>query len=141
SFLNQKMEFTDAFSEEEYGEKTPLPVTLKNYDLKDDYSTQTSNHVASLYNVFTMKQNADDIFVKYNDLVNEAMDECQNQYDIICRRENIKPVGKIKTVTYRELYDYTPKKNGTKKKEEIITAYIKKEDEDDRGNTLRLDKR
>lgn len=138
SFLNQKMEFTDAFSEEEYGEKTPLPVTLKNYDLKDDYSTQTSNHVASLYNVFTMKQNADDIFVKYNDLVNEAMDECQNQYDIICRRENIKPVGKIKTVTYRELYDYTLKKIGSKKMDEIITAYIERGDLDDRGKSMRI---
>src|SRR5699024_4255018 len=42
SFLNQRMEFTDAFTETAYDEQTPLPVTLKNYDLKEDYNTQTS---------------------------------------------------------------------------------------------------
>ncbi|WP_411842753.1 M20/M25/M40 family metallo-hydrolase [Salinicoccus sp. HZC-1] len=138
SFLNQKMEFTDAFSEVEYGEKTPLPVTLKNYDLKEDYSTQTSNHVASLYNVFTMKQNADDIFVKYNHLAKEAMNECQSQYEKICRREDAKPVGEIKTITYEELYDYTLKKIGKEKMDEIINKYINKNDLDDREKSMRI---
>ncbi len=138
SFLNQKMEFTDTFSEEEYGEKTPLPITLKSYDLKKDYSAQTSNHVASLYNVFTMKQNADDIFSKYNNLVNEAMTECQSHYEQICRRENINPIGEIKTVTYDELYDYTLKKIGNKKMDEVITSYIERDDLDDREKSMRI---
>src|SRR5699024_1531166 len=40
SFLTQKMEWNDAFSESIFGETTPLPVTLSQMDLKDDYSTQ-----------------------------------------------------------------------------------------------------
>lgn len=138
SFLNQKMEFTNVFSEEEYGEKTPLPVILKNYDLKDDYSTQTSNHVASLYNVFTMKQNAEDIFNKYNTLVDEAMDECLSQYEMICRRENINPVGNIRTITYNELYDYTLNKIGSEKMDEIISTYIERDELDDREKSIRI---
>lgn len=138
SFLNQKMEFTDAFSEEEYGEKSPLPLILKNYDLKDDYSTQTSNHVASLYNVFTMKQNAEDIFKKYNTLVTEAMNECQSRYEMICRREDINPVGEIRTITYNDLYDYTLKKVGSEKMNEIISSYIERDTLDDREKSIRI---
>src|SRR5699024_9082930 len=58
SFLTQKMEWNDAFSESVLGETTPLPVTLSQMDLKDDYSTQTSSRTAALYNVFMMEQNA-----------------------------------------------------------------------------------
>lgn len=52
SYFTKKMEYNPSFVEEVYGEKTPLPVCLKAYDLKQDYSTQTSNHTAALYNVF-----------------------------------------------------------------------------------------
>ena len=138
SFLNRKMEFTDAFSEEEYGEKTPLPLTLKNYDLKEDYSTQTSHHVASLYNVFTMRQNAEDIFVKYNFLAREAMKECQEQYETICGRENIRPVGQIRTMSYRELYAYTLEKLGAEKMDEIHDIYEDRDDLDDREKSMRI---
>lgn len=138
TFLNQTMEFTDAFTEVEYGERTPLPVTLKNYDLKDDYSTQTSNHVASLYNVFTMEQNVDDIFNKYNFIVKNTMAQCQKQYEEICIRENINPVGHIQTMTYDELYQYTLQKLGRETTDSIISEYIRRDDLDDREKSMRV---
>src|SRR5690625_7112246 len=52
AFLNKAMELSDEFKDTSHGEETPLPVILKTFDLKQDYSVQTSHHVAALYNVF-----------------------------------------------------------------------------------------
>ncbi|WP_020007343.1 M20/M25/M40 family metallo-hydrolase [Salinicoccus albus] len=138
SFLNQRMEFTDAFTETAYDEQTPLPVTLKNYDLKEDYNTQTSNHVAALYNVFMMEQNVDDIFTKYHSIVKEAMEACQSQYENICTRENITPVGHIDTMTYDALHQYTLEKLGREETESIISEYVSRDDLDDREKSMRI---
>ncbi|WP_342387802.1 M20/M25/M40 family metallo-hydrolase [Salinicoccus bachuensis] len=138
SFLNQEMEFTDIFSEEEYGERSPLPVALKYYDMKKDYSAQTSNHVAVLYNVFTMQQNAEDIFSKYHYLVEQTMNQCQKQYDEICERENIPPVGRIRTMTYQALHAYITEKFGQEKVDRIIAEYIGRDDLDDREKSMHI---
>ena len=138
SFMSQKMEFSDAFSEEEYGEKTPLPITLKYYDLKEEYSAQTSNHVATLYNVFTMKQNAADIFNTYHNLVEETMDECQKHYESLCNREGVHPVGTIRTLSYKALHDYMADKYGSEKVESIISEYVDRSDLDDREKSLHI---
>ncbi|TVT27343.1 M20/M25/M40 family metallo-hydrolase [Salinicoccus cyprini] len=141
SFLNQQMEFTNVFDETAYGERTPLPVTLKYYDMKADYSAQTSNHVASLYNVFAMEQNADDIFSKFHELVEDTMTQCQNHYEAICRRENTRPVGSIRTMSYQALHDYILKKHGQVKIDEIITQYIARDDLDDREKSMQITNR
>src|SRR5699024_6100194 len=55
SFFTKLMEFSPYFTEEVYGEKTPLPVCLKTYDLKKDYTNQTSNHTQELNNIIQNK--------------------------------------------------------------------------------------
>lgn len=119
SFFTRKMEYIPDFTEEEYGEKTPLPVCLKTYDLKQDYSTQTSNHVAALYNVFVMKNNAADIMETFKNAAKTSMAACQKQYEEVCARENVQPVGEIKTLEYSELLTYASKKLGEKAVENI----------------------
>src|SRR5699024_8507530 len=93
SFFTRRMEYIPNFTEEQYGEKTPLPICLKTYDLKEDYSTQTSNHAAALYNVFVMKSNAEKIMKIFKELAEESMQACQDQYEDICFREEVEPVG------------------------------------------------
>lgn len=136
SFLTKLMEYHPAFTEEVYGEKTPLPVCLKTYDLKKDYSTQTSNHAAALYNVFLMKQNATEIMATFKSIAEEAMQQCQAQYDDICNRENVEPVGTIQTMKYEALLAYATHKLGREKVEEIKHSIIGRFDLDDREMSI-----
>src|SRR5699024_9202794 len=106
SLFTKLMEFSPYVTEEVYGEKTPLPVCLKTYHLKKDYSTQTSTHAAALYNVFLMKNNAADVMKTFREIGEESMGACQAQYEDICYRENVELVGKIKILDYSELMDH-----------------------------------
>src|SRR5699024_6123834 len=80
SYVTKEIEFNADFVEEAYGEKTPLPVTLKTYDLKADYSTQTSHHAAALYNVFSMNRNAKELMTLFKRIVEKAIHTCQTDY-------------------------------------------------------------
>lgn len=138
SFLTKRMEYIPDFTEEVYGERTPLPVCLKTYDLKNDYSTQTSNHAAALYNVFLMKQNAADIMKTFKAISTESMESCQAQYEDICYRENVQPVGKIKVIDYGELLDYAVKKIGVQSVEEIKHRMIGNTNLDEREMSIHI---
>lgn len=138
SFLNQKMEFNDSFKETHFGETTPLPITLKTYDLKADYSTQTTNHVASLYNVFTMKQTEEEVFSTFNRITENAASEMNTHYQHLCERENASPVGEVKTMTYKELKDYTVNKIGSASVETLINKYSQYQHLDDRTQSFEV---
>ncbi|MCF3942901.1 M20/M25/M40 family metallo-hydrolase [Oceanobacillus alkalisoli] len=125
SFLTKKMEYNQAFSEEVYGERTPLPVCLKTYDLKADYSTQTSNHVAALYNVFLMKRNAKETLASFREVATEAMEECAEEYKLIlAREENSEEHFNIGVWEYEELLNYARDKLGKEKTEAIIKETV-----------------
>lgn len=132
SYLTKNLEFTDVFKEEDMGETTPPPMTLKTMDLKNDYSTQTTNHVANLSNVFTLKQQADDIFVKYSELVNKSMNELQSDYETISHSNNLKKPYKVKVMSYTELLSYSTEKLGEPRVREITDLYANNELLDDR---------
>lgn len=132
TFLNQKMELNEAFRETQLGETTPLPITLKTYDLKSDYSTQTTNHTASLYNVFTMEQSEEEIFKTFNTITEQAASELNTHYQNICSREDIKPVGDVSVMSYNDLKQYTVDKIGEEKVEALINKYSKYDHLDDR---------
>ena len=138
SFLTRRMELAPDFVEEVYGERTPLPICLKTYDLKEDYSTQTSNHAAALYNVFMMEKNADDIMNTFKRIAEESMKECQQQYEDICQRENVTPVGGIRVLEYDELMKYATEKLGTDAVETIKQEVIHDETLDDRQMCIQI---
>lgn len=119
TFLNQEMELTDDFKDISHGEDTPLPVILKTFDLEQDYSVQTSHHVAALYNVFMMEQSAADVMKTYEKVVNRAMEKCQQAYETICQREKVALIGGIEVITYAKLYSYAIEKLGKEKVLEI----------------------
>lgn len=139
SFLTKKMEYNQAFSEEAYGECTPLPVCLKTYDLKADYSTQTSNHVAALYNVFLMKRNAKETLASFREVAAEAMEECAEEYkDVLTREECRNTNFSIKVWEYEELLNYARRKLGNQKTEEIIHETVALPDLDHREVSMKV---
>lgn len=138
SYLNKKMEYNPDFTEEVYGERTPLPVCLKNYDLKDDYSTQTSNHAAALYNVFLMKQNATEIMNTFYSIAMKAMLECQNDYEAVCLREKVEPIGQIKVLQYQELINYATEKLGKQEVEQIKHDVTRNMELDEREMSIQI---
>lgn len=138
SYLTKAMEFNPHFVEEEYGEKTPLPVCLQEIDLKEDYSAQTSHHSAALYNVFLMKQNADDIMTIFKHTAVNAMTECTNDYKAICEREGVTPIGDIQVLEYTELLGYAKEKLGATEVEGIIENAKADDSLDERKVSMRI---
>ena len=138
SFMTRRMEYIPDFTEEVYKERTPLPVCLKTYDLKQDYSTQTSNHAAALYNVFLMKSNASDIMKTFRNIANESMMACQAQYEDICSREKVDPVGKIRVIEYSELMEYAIDKIGLEAVNEVKHSIIGNTNLDEREMSIHI---
>src|SRR5699024_9526176 len=110
SFLTQKIEWSDAFSESIFGEATPLLVTLFQMELKDDYSKQTSSRTAALYNVFMMERNAKEVMDIFIDVAEEAATECNEAYKKIIVREGTNSVGEVKVITFENLLTYVKEK-------------------------------
>ena len=138
SYFTKEMEFNADFVEEVYDEKTPLPICLKNYDLKRDYSTQTSHHTAALYNVFLMQNNATEIMDIFKNVALRSMEACQKDYEAICERENVKPLGKIKVLEYAELLSYAKEKLGTEVVEEIESDVMNDSQFDEREMSIQI---
>lgn len=138
AFLTAEMEFNDRFEETVYGETTPLPVSLQLKDLKEQYSTQTPYRAAALYNVFLMKRSASEIFDIFEQVTIEAMDKCNAQYEKICAKKNVKPVGTIRTIRFSELKKYALEKLGEAKVSELEEGIYTNDTWDDRTKSLKI---
>ncbi|WP_252504872.1 M20/M25/M40 family metallo-hydrolase [Sporosarcina sp. Marseille-Q4943] len=141
SYLTRAMEFNSDFVEEVYGEKTPLPVCLQQVDLKEDYSTQTSHHSAALYNVFLMRQNADDIMKIFKDTAIRAMVDCSKDYKAVCEREGAQPLGEINVLEYKELLSYAKEKIGGAEVRVILEDIMSNESLDERQMSMLISDR
>lgn len=138
SFLTRRMEWNEAFTETSFNEKTPLPVTLSQVDLKDAYSTQTASRTAALYNVFLMKRNAKEVMEIYKHIAGEAAAECNEAYGKIIARENAKSIGTVKVIEYEALLTYACEKLTNKKVDELIENVNKRTDYDERDKSIRI---
>jgi len=138
SFLTQEMEFNILFQETVYDETTPVPVVLKQIDLKKEYSTQTSHRVATMYNVFLMKRNAQQVMDLFKHVTEIAMKACNNHYVAACEREGTTPIGTINVIDYGELERYAIKKHGADVVEAIKVAVSKDDMLDEREKTIQI---
>lgn len=138
SFLAQQMEFNSLFKETNYGETTPLPVSLQLKDLKTSYSTQTPYRAASLYNVFLMDRDASEIMQLFSDVARQAMDACNASYKKICEREGTEPVGEVRVLRYEELLEYAQSKLGSEAVELTIRNAVLDQELDDRGKCFKI---
>ncbi|WP_050183580.1 M20/M25/M40 family metallo-hydrolase [Domibacillus robiginosus] len=138
SFLTRKMEWNPLFQETELGETTPLPITLQQKDLRLEYSTQTPYRSSALYNVFTMKQTAEHIMGKFEQVAKEAAEECNAAYQYICQTQGVKPVGHIRVLRFEELLRYSIDKFGEEAIEEMKADVYGREEWDDREKSFRI---
>lgn len=138
SYLTQRMEYNSLFRETDLGESTPLPVSLQQKDLKLSYSTQTPYRAVALYNVFLLKRTASEVMDLFEQVANEAMDALNTDYKVICEREEVNGVGKVKVLRYEELLAYANKKLGAEEVNRLKEDALQHEEWDDREKSLRI---
>lgn len=138
SYLTQRMEFNPLFQETVLGETTPLPVTIQQNDLKMEYSAQTSYRTTALYNVFVMKRTAAEVMELFKQVANEAADDCNANYQSICSREGVEPVGEIRVLKYEELLKHAVDKFGSEYVETVKTTVRDHMEWDDREKSFRI---
>ncbi|PUB10208.1 M20/M25/M40 family metallo-hydrolase [Paenisporosarcina sp. OV554] len=138
SYLTQRMEFNPLFQETVLGETTPLPVTIQQNDLKMEYSAQTSYRATALYNVFVMKRTAAEVMELFKQVANEAADDCNANYQRICSREGVNPVGEIRVLKYEELLKHAVDKFGSDYVDTVKTTVRDHMEWDDREKSFRI---
>jgi arginine utilization protein RocB len=137
TFLTRKMEWNPLFKETDFGEATPLPVTLQQDDLRVNYSAQTPFGTVALYNVFTMKNTASDVMNVFEQVALSAAAECNQWYRELCEREGIPSVGEVGVIRYSELEEYAGKKLG-RDYIEALKHDIGRHEGDDREKSFKI---
>ncbi|RKQ37276.1 M20/M25/M40 family metallo-hydrolase [Oceanobacillus halophilus] len=138
SFLTREMEWNDLFQETVLGEQTPLPVVLQQTDLRLRYSTQTPYRSSALYNIFLFKRSATDIFELFESVANRAAKKCNEDYLKICKKHQVKPIGDVKVIKYKDLLEYATAKLGKELIKEIKAETYYHDEWDDREKSLRI---
>jgi arginine utilization protein RocB len=139
SILTKKMEWNERFAEEVDGERTPLPTTLYQKDLKQEYSVQTPHRAAALYNVFVMQRSAKEVMDIYLEVAREAVQEMENQLADTLSRQGIKgQKTNIELLTYDELEQYAIKKYGFSYIKSLKEETLHKEELDEREMSIRI---
>ncbi|GLC87443.1 M20/M25/M40 family metallo-hydrolase [Lysinibacillus piscis] len=138
SYMTQQMEWNPVFRETDLGESTPLPVSLQLKDLKMEYSTQTPYRAAALYNVFLMKRTATEVMDIFEQVAVEAMAACNEHYQQICVREQVKGVGTVKVIRYEALLEHAIAKLGAEEVALIKQQVIDNGKLDDREKSIRI---
>jgi len=138
SFLTQLMEWNPVFRETDLGESTPLPVSLKQVDLKKQYSTQTPYRAVALYNVFLLKRNAAEVMDLFEQVAKEAMATCNDSYKKICEREQVEGIGDVRVIRYEELLAYAEDKLGIEEVERLKNNVFENTEWDDREMSLHI---
>lgn len=138
SFLTQRMEWNSSLQETVMGEKTPLPVTLQQKDLKLEYSVQTPYRAAALYNVFLMKRNAEEVMDIFEKIAAEAANACNETYREVCKGQASEPLGHVRVLRYEDLLKHAIQKFGADFVEAIKAATHANADWDDREKSFRI---
>ena len=132
SFLTQLMEWNDTFSETDFDEHVPLPVSLQQKDLKTQYSTQTPYRAVALYNVFLFKRTAAKVMDLFEKVTKEAMTACNEAYNVIKEREKVDGVGEVSVLRYEDLVTYAVEKLGIDEVKRLKNGILQNPESDDR---------
>ena len=105
--INMNVEFCDVAS----GEVTLPPVTLRNRDLKPEYSVQTAQTTSVFFNYATHSSTPDEVMKKMLNAAQEAfqstVDNLNFQYEKYCElieRPHQSLPWEARTISYEELY-------------------------------------
>jgi len=138
SFLTQRMEWNVSFQEKVRGEKTPVPVTLQQKDLRMEYSAQTPYRSSALYNVFLMERNAAEIMDLFEKVAQDAAAACNSAYSKICTEHSVKTVGEVRVIRYEDLLNHAIKKFGQVFVEAVKVEILANNEWDEREKSFRI---
>ncbi|MDR6998913.1 M20/M25/M40 family metallo-hydrolase [Neobacillus niacini] len=138
SFMTQEMEWNIKLQETVMGEKTPLPVTLQQKDLKMEYSAQTPFRASALYNVFLMKRNAAEIMGIFEEIAGDAAKACNTAYQKICTAQGVKPVGEVRVLRYEQLLEHAVRKLGQDFVDLVKAKVLENNEWDDRDKSFQI---
>jgi arginine utilization protein RocB len=126
--INMNVDFCDVVD----NEATLPPVTLRQRDLKPEYSVQTAHTSILFFNYATHCSTPDEVMKKMVDAAQESfektIDDLNFQYEKFCtliRREHKPLLWKARTMTYQELYEKVKAEMG-EKIDEIIAEFTEK---------------
>lgn len=136
AYFNQQMEWNPLFQEEHLGEKTPLPVSLQQKDLKLSYSTQTPARAQALYNVFIMQRSAKDIMDRFEQVAIDAVSRCNENYRALCKQENIQGIGDVRVLRFEKLESYARDKFGDPFVDAVHSKALQMDELDERDQSF-----
>lgn len=108
SELNNLLEGNCKFSDNNRGERTPVPVCLFQRDLRENYSVQVPLYAAAYYNVMTLKKTPGEILMNLKELCHEAFNNAIEKYNSNYKEyygNDIQQKIQPSILTYSELYE------------------------------------
>jgi len=148
SSITNRINLNADFCDVAEGEVSLPPITLKQRDLKPEYSVQIAKTSTLFFNYATHCSTPDEVLVKMKDAAIEAfqstIDNLNIQYERFCKlsgREYKKLPWKARVLTYEELYTKVKSEMGNelnKRIEKVTEEMLKDESIDQRDFSLKL---
>lgn len=148
SAITTRINLNADFCDVKEGEVTLPPITLKQRDLKPEYSVQIAKTATLFFNYATHSSTPDEVLAKMKDAATEAfqlsIDNLNTQYERFCKlagREYTKLPWEARVITYEELYSKVKSELGSEldeKIERLTEDMLANENIDDRDFSLKL---
>ncbi len=138
--LTQEIEWNERFNEHVDGESTPPPTILLQRDLKKEYSVQIPHRSVSMYNLFLMERNPEDIMNLMREVTLIAANKMEEFIQHKYKRFNISSAQpeKISVLTYEELRAYACAKSSPEYIASIENAVAKERKGDNRTQSITI---
>lgn len=121
SAITSRINLNADFCDEAEGEVSLPPITLKQRDLKTEYSVQIAKTSTLFFNYATHCSTPDEVLIKMKNASTEAFDNVieslNNEYNRFCelsKRDYVKLPWESRVLTYEDLYDKVKEEIGSK---------------------------
>lgn len=148
SSITNRINLNADFCDVAEGEVSLPPITLKQRDLKPEYSVQIAKTATLFFNYATHKSTPDEVLIKMKDAAKEAfqstIDNLNTQYERFCKlagRDYKKLPWEARVLSYEELYNAVKADMGNELDERIAKLteeMLKDESIDQRDFSLKL---
>ncbi|MDP1442131.1 M20/M25/M40 family metallo-hydrolase [Priestia megaterium] len=142
SLLTAEIELNTEFCEIIEGEATPPPTNLIQRDLKDEYSTQIPHRAVTLFNLFLLEKQMEDVVLLLREkaikVAAQLEDNYMKQANHFSTYNSFTPKNlKVNILTYEELIEYCVQNYGQEQINNLQTSVLKNRNgKDDRDLTI-----
>ena len=148
SLILDEISFNTKYCDEAEGEVTVPPISLRQQDLKPEYSVQTARTSYLYFNFSTHRSTPDEIMEKIKEgaklAFQRVIDNLNKEYEIYCKANNFpfeKLPWKARVMSYEELYNKVKEEKGEeldKAIENLNRKLMECKDVDERMYALRM---